>query len=202
MKKPRDKHKIILASKSPRRKAILAQIGINFISIESNFQEKKSPKNSTVLEVKKLVVENAKGKALDVAQAIEGGIVLGVDTLVLYGKQIIGKPADKKDAAKILKKLSGKMHLVFSGIAILQKEKGQIKTAADCEVTKVYFRKLSDKEIEVYVKSGEPLDKAGGYGIQEKGAILIERIEGDFYNVVGLPVAKLLELAKQEKIRL
>ena len=196
------KVQIILASRSPRRKALLEQIGVNFIAQESDFEEKKNVKYSTPVNIRKLVINNAKGKALDIASKIDRGIVLGGDTVVLCEGKIIGKPNDFKDAIAILNFLNGKMHQIFSGIALVKKELGKQKSLTDYEATKVYFRKLTDGEIAQYIATGEPLDKAGAYGIQEKGAVLIKKIEGDFYNVVGLPIAKMLTLAKKMGIEL
>ena len=192
--------KIILASRSPRRAALLCQIGVSFSIKESNFLEAKEILNPTVPIVKEMVIKNAKGKALDVAREIEEGIVLGVDTLVLCKNKILGKPKDKKTALWMLKFINGQKHKIFSGIALVKKFKGEISVLTDCEVATVFMRKASDDELKNYVSTGESLDKAGGYGIQEKGAIFIERIEGDYYNVVGLPIIKLLNLAKKMKI--
>lgn len=178
------------------------QVGIKFIVVESGFKEKKNVKNPTVASIRKLVIENAKGKTLDIASKINDGIVLGVDTVVLCEGKIIGKPKDRKDAKIILSFLNNKIHEVFSGIALVEKASGKPRLLTDCEVTKVYFRKLTDGEITQYIETGEPLDKAGAYGIQEKGAVLIKKIDGDFYNVVGLPIAKMLVLAKKMGIEL
>src|SRR3989338_7575114 len=164
------KVQIILASRSPRRKALLEQIGVNFIAQESDYEEKKNVKYSTPVNIRKLVINNAKGKALDIASKIDSGIVLGGDTVVLCEGKIIGKPNDFKDAIAILNFLNGKMHQIFSGIALVKKELGKQKSLTDYEATKVYFRKLTDGEIAQYIATGEPLDKAGAYGIQEKGA--------------------------------
>lgn len=193
---------IILASKSPRRKAILKQIGVNFTAIESNFEENKLMSDSATSKVRQLVIENAEGKAKNVASKIQEGIVLGADTLVLFNGKIIGKPKDKEDALRILKMLNGKMHLVFSGIALLRKDNKKFSLLTDSQVSKVYFRKLQEEEIKEYIEIQKPLDQAGGYGAQDRGAILIERIEGDYSNVVGLPIAKLLNLAKKMRIKL
>ncbi len=202
MKRQSNSVEIVLASKSPHRKAILNQIGIRFKSLESTYEEEKYIRNPTLLKVKNLVIKNAKGKALDVAVKTKGKVILGVDTVVYCNGRIIGKPKNSKDAKSMLSFLSGREHAVFSGIAFVRKSGNTIKTLTDFEITKVYFRNLSNKEIELYVSTGEPLDKAGGYGVQDKGAILIKRIDGDYYNVVGLPVVKLLELAKKMGIRI
>ena len=120
----------------------------------------------------------------------ENGIVIGADTVVAVDGKILGKPKDKADAKCMLRLLSGKTHSVFSGVTVIKN-----KTAHTfCEETKVTFFPLSDDEIESYVNTGEPLDKAGAYGIQGKGALLVEKIDGDYYNVVGLPIGKLNRL--------
>ncbi len=196
------KVKIILASKSPRRIAILKQIGAHFESVPSQFKETQNLKNVTVPNVKRLIVDNAKGKALDVASKLGDGIFLGVDTLIVCENKILGKPKDKKDAKEMLNFLSGKMHQVFSAIALIRKEKDKQKILSACDIAKVYFKFLSTKEIDDYVISGEPLDKAGGYGIQGRGAIFVRKIAGDYYTVVGLPLAKLLNISRKMNIEI
>lgn len=196
------KVKIILASKSPRRIAILKQIGANFESIRSQFTEKEILGDVSASSVRKLTIDNAKGKAMDVANRLRDGIFLGVDTLIVCKNKILGKPKDKKDAKEMLNFLSGKMHRVFSAIALIKKEKSRLKVLSACDVAKVYFRLLSDKEINDYVMSGEPLDKAGGYGVQEKGATFVKKIVGDYYAVVGLPLAKLLDISRKMNIEI
>lgn len=196
------KVKIILASKSPRRIAILKQIGANFKLIPSTFTEKEILGDVSWSSVRKLTINNAKGKALDVANKLGDGIFLGVDTLVMCQNKILGKPKDKKDAKEMLNFLSGKMHEIFSAIALIKKERNKLKVLSACDVAKVYFRLLSNKEIDDYVASGEPLDKAGGYGVQEKGAMFINKIVGDYYTVVGLPLAKFLDISKKMNIEI
>ena len=196
------KVKIILASKSSRRIAILNQIGANFESIPSTFTEKEILGDVTASDVRKLTIDNAKGKAMDVANKLGDGIFLGVDTLVMCQNKILGKPKDKKDAKEMLNFLSGKMHEIFSAIALIKKEKNKLKVLSACDVAKVYFKFLSNKEIDDYIASGEPLDKAGGYGIQEKGAKFIKKIVGDYYTVVGLPLAKLLDIGRKMNIEI
>lgn len=193
---------IVLASKSPRRASILRQLGVNFVVFDSSFKEKKTIKNPTPKKMEQLVIKNALGKATEVSKKFREAIILGVDTLIFAQKEVIGKPKDKKDATRILKKLNGKSHLIFSGVVLMSKKRKDIKTVSSCEITKVYMRKASIKEIKDYVSTNEPLDKAGAYGIQEKGAMLVKEIEGDYYNVVGLPIAALLELAQKAKIEL
>lgn len=163
----------------------MRQIGLEFETIPSNFDEEKVPKTRPVSYVKKL----AKFKARAVAKQVSEGIVIGADTVVCMDDQIIGKPKDAKEAADTLKLLEGKVHTVISGICVINKYSG--KTVTKAVKTKVKFRKLDDKMIDWYVKTGEPLDKAGSYGVQGKGAILVEWIKGDYSNVVGLPITTL-----------
>ncbi len=185
------KQRIILASGSETRKSIINKFGLKFEIIPSKYEEDMSLK----LEPKKLAMELAYGKANDVARGLDEGIVIGIDTFVYFDGKVIGKPKDKEDAMKILKNFSGKTHLVYSGIAII--DSATKKTIKDYEVTKVKFRKLSDDEIKKYVESGEPLNKAGAYGAQGKGGILAERFEGCYYNVEGFPTSKILNNLKK-----
>ena len=123
-------------------------------------------------------------------------LVIGADTIVVYDTEILGKPTDKNDAITMLKKLSGKMHSVYTGICVARSDDG--KAVASCVKTNVYFRELSDEEIEYYVDKYKPYDKAGSYGIQEYAGVFVERIDGDYFNIVGLPVCKLNEIIKNE----
>jgi len=176
------KQKIILASTSPRRHELAKTMGLDFEVVPSKFEEDMSLK----LSPEKLVMELAFGKANDVAKRFNEGIIIGCDTIVAVGKKVLGKPKSEKDAFKMLKSYSGKSHKVLSGIAIIDcKTKKYIK---DFETTKVYFTKLSDKEINSYIKTKEPMDKAGAYGIQDLSSIFIKKIDGCYFNVVGFPV--------------
>jgi septum formation protein len=142
-----------------------------------------------------LVVGNALKKALDVAARLDSGVVIGADTVVLVGKNIVGKPRDMKDACRTLKLLSRKPQWVYSGIAVVDIESGKVFT--DYERTKVYMYPLTDKQIKNYFRKVSPFDKAGSFDIQGMGGIFIDRIEGCFYNVVGLPLAKLARLLRK-----
>jgi len=185
------KQRIILASSSKTRKKILERMGLKFEIIPSNFIEDMNLK----LPPEKLAMEIAYGKAEDVSKDLKEGIVIGIDTFVYFNGKVIGKPKNKEDAINILKNFSGNTHLVYSGIVIIDcKNKNSIK---DYEVTKVKFRKLSEKEIINYVESGEPLDKAGAYGVQGLGGILAEKFEGCFFNVEGFPISKIIEGLKK-----
>ena len=174
------KKKIDLASKSPRRKELLKQIGLNFTVDISEIDERRFSHSSPLNLVKNL----AKAKARIISKKHKDAIIIAADTLVVLNKEIIGKPKSKRDAMQMLKKLNGKTHLVITGFTILDSK----KEITEIVKTKVKFKKMTKKEIDDYVKTGEPLDKAGGYGIQGKGAIFIEGIKGDFFNVVGLPI--------------
>jgi len=178
--------KIVLASKSPRKKELLKQFGIKFTVDVSNIEEKVNPK----LEPKQVAKQLSLIKAKDVARRHEDAIIIAADTFVVLDNEIIGKPKSEGDAKKILKKLSNKPHLVMTGFTVIDTKTG--RTITKSVETKVYFKKLTTNEIDNYVKSGEPLDKAGAYGIQDDfGAVFVKKINGCYYNVVGLPLAKL-----------
>ena len=176
---------IILASKSPRRKKLLKQIGLQFKSKSFDVDEKYSPDENPVRLVKKL----AQDKLQVAVEQIRNSIIITADTIVVFENNILGKPKDKKDAARMLKKLSGNKHFVYTGFAIYNGVTQ--KLIVDYEKTCVKFRKLGKKEIDDYVASGSPMDKAGAYGIQDDyGAVFVRKISGDYYNVVGLPLSK------------
>lgn len=184
------KDKIILASASPRRKQLLKKIIEKFKISVSRVDESKI-KASTPL---RFAVKAAITKAKDVALRNPNSIVIGADTIVVLGKKILGKPKDHKDAIAMLKSLSGSTHKVITGIAVYNPKDG--KVYSDYEITKIKVNKLKLKDILDYVETGSPLDKAGGYGIQEIEDPFIEYIDGDYDNVVGLPVAKLRKLLR------
>ena len=171
---------LILASSSPRRRAILEQLGIDFRVVEPHVEERAEG------EPRELVVENALLKL----RAVPGERVLAADSMVVWDGRAHGKPADRAEAERWLRELSGRWHEVMGGLAL--RENGEERTAL--AVTRVRFRHLSDADIELYLRSGEWTDRAGGYAIQELGAMLVEEIEGDWFNVVGLPVPALLRL--------
>ena len=183
--------KIILASRSKARQKLLRQIGLRFITAESSVKESRLIKT----DCRGLVIGNALKKARDVAKRYGSGIVIGADTAVLVGARLIGKPKDLKDAYRTLRLLSKKPQWVYSGIAVINIDTG--KTFTDYAKTKVYMYRLSGKDIKNYFKSVSPLDKAGSFDIQGRGGLFVERIEGCFYNVVGLPLAKLAKLLKK-----
>ncbi|ADI01469.1 MAG TPA: septum formation inhibitor Maf [Syntrophothermus lipocalidus] len=183
--------RIVLASESPRRYHLLKNLGLEFEvqapKIVENIKEGLKPDQQAV--------ELARAKAWSIARRLHSGVVVGADTVVVIGESILGKPCDRNHAIEMLALLSGKRHQVITGICVIDCESGLSLEGA--ETTEVYFRYLSREEILVYVDSGEPYDKAGGYGIQGLGALLVDRIEGCYYNVVGLPVARLYCMLKQ-----
>lgn len=179
------KRKIILASRSPRRQALLRQIGFDIEIIESGVVEDGHENSSPIDHV--LVLSREKAEAVK-SKGVRG-IIVGADTIVVYNEILLGKPKDKNDAVSMLTLLSGHTHKVYTGFTILDTESD--RSLSDFEVTQVTFRNLSHQEILDYVESGSPLDKAGAYGIQDDyGAVFVEKIEGCFYNVVGFPLTK------------
>ncbi len=182
------RQKYILASKSPRRKKLLKQIGLNAVSVDSGALELELRDHNPV----HLVRHNSVLKSGSVAGKYKKEIVIGADTIVLLGKEILNKPKDMKQAKEYLKALSGNMHYVYTGINVINTKNGKEKFAY--EKTSVCFRKLHKDEIDYYVHKFRPLDKAGAYGIQDDfGCLFIEKIKGDYYNIVGLPLVKLYE---------
>lgn len=181
----------ILASASPRRKELLKEVIAEFSVIPSTFDESSV---SEGLPPKKLVETLAKGKATEVSVREEnaGKTVLGSDTVVAFGKRILGKPRDEREAVEMLRLLSGKKHHVYTGVCFAVTEKGVTRTACAVDKTAVYFERLSDERIKEYVAGGSPMDKAGAYGIQDGG--LVKKIKGSYTNVVGLPVERLKKL--------
>jgi len=177
--------KIVLASKSPRRKSLLEQIGLRDFEIrESDYEENMNAKPDSVELAKFLAREKAK----EVARHYKDAIIIAGDTFTIFNGEFIGKPKNEKDAKWILKNFSGKEHRVISGLAIIDTKSG--RTITDFGEAMVRLRTLSDKEISDYVSLGESLEMAGGYGLMNRAAPLIESIEGDFYSVIGLPLNK------------
>jgi len=183
--------KIILASKSKARRALLRQIGLKFRVEASRAKEARFPKKNC----SNSVIRNALRKAKDVAKRFGSGVVIGADTVVLAGGRIIGKPKNEKSAFNTLKFLSKRPQWVYTGLAVIDIDNNRIFTAY--EKTKIYMQRLSDTEIRNYFKKVSPLDKAGAFDIQGPGGIFIDRVEGCFYNVVGLPLAKLAGMLKK-----
>jgi len=186
--------KIILASASPRRKELLEQIGLEFEIITSDQEEHYQ---NTIPE--EIVKELALMKAEHVASEIGAKdlLVIGADTIVVLDGEILGKPEDEEDAFSMLNRLRGRVHQVFTGVALLDYDRKGKKEIRNFSVeTKVYVCEMQKQEIWDYVRTGEPMDKAGAYGIQGKFAAFINRIEGDYYNVVGLPISKIYQEIK------
>lgn len=174
--------KLILASSSPRRKELLEQVGFTFEIQPSSFEENMAQDLPPLELAKQLSL----GKAQDIANKNSDSIVLGADTFIAFDNHILGKPHTPEKAKEILKLLSGKWHSVITGFTIIDTETK--KKVSESVETKVYFRELIDSEIDEYIATGEPLDRAGAYAIQERGALLVDHIEGDYSNVVGLPI--------------
>ncbi len=186
--------KFILASASPRRREILNNVGMEFEVLVSMADESKIDRN---LEPEMLVLELSMLKATDVATSLKGDCyVIGADTVVSLDGKILEKPADEEDARRMLEDLSGKTHSVYTGVCIYSTKTG--KAVSKFQKTDVKFKKLSKQKIEAYIESKEPMDKAGSYGIQGKGALLIDEIRGDYFNVVGLPVSLLADMFYDE----
>ncbi len=183
--------KVILASRSKARQKLLKQIGLKFQVAVSKIKESRRIGGSCA----DLVMENALAKARDAAKKFTRGIVIGADTVVLAGDKIIGKPKNMKDAFQTLKLLSQKPQWVYTGIAVVDLDSRKIYS--DYEKTKIYMYRLTDGQIINYFKRASPLDKAGSFDIEGLGGIFIDRIEGCFYNVVGLPLAKLARLLRK-----
>ena len=178
---------IVLASTSPRRADLLRQIGFEFQIQPSQVAEPEIEHTSPTIAVQNLALAKAKA----VAAELKKGLVIGADTVVVVNQQVVGKPDSDQDAIGILTRLSGNHHEVITGVALVDIDRGREVVWA--ETTVVYFRKLRQSEIEEYVRSGEASDKAGAYGIQGRGAAFVERVEGCYFNVVGLPLASLVE---------
>lgn len=184
--------KIILASASPRRRRLMKQIGLAFQVIPGNADEDEIVSQDPLVNIQAIALR----KARDVADNMEDAIVIGADTQVIMDEEILGKPVDKADAARMLAKLNGRTHKVITGVALVNTATGFAETWV--ETTLVTFRMLSDDEISEYVDTGEPMGKAGAYGIQGRAAAFVERIEGCYFNVVGLPLAKLVENLRKQ----
>ena len=177
---------LVLASASPRRRDLLARLGVDLIVAPSNISEPPMPGTEPSALVRHLALE----KALAVAHARPSSLVLGADTVVVHNGDVLGKPADADEARRMLRRLAAGRHCVFTGIALVHLAT-QRRIVAH-EATEVCFGAMTDGEIDAYVASGSPLDKAGAYGIQDdRGALFVRRIEGDYYNVVGLPLHRL-----------
>jgi septum formation protein len=188
--------RIILASASPRRQELLEKLGLRFEVEASNYEE-DTPSG---LEPHELARRISREKAKVVAGKHRDAIVIAADTFIVFGDRMLGKPRTAIEARGMLKTLSGQSHSVITGFSII--DTATNKTLSQSVETKVNIRKLTLKEINAYVKSKEPLDKAGAYAIQGLGSVIVERIEGDYFNVIGLPLSALAEALKQFGIKI
>lgn len=179
---------LILASASPRRRELLEKLELKFTVCPANVDEERLPDEDALAYPLRTAVK----KAMAVADGRENAIVIAADTVVALDDEILGKPKNEDEAKAMLHRLSGREHIVITGIGIADTASG--RTLSATEQTIVYFHPLTEEEIDAYVASGEPLDKAGAYGIQGKGSLLVRKIDGDYFNVVGLPLGKLYRL--------
>jgi len=182
---------IILASNSPRRKELLEKARIPFTVEPADVDETQHDGEPAGDYASRLALDKARA----VASRHEGGLVIGADTVVVIDGETLGKPADAKDARRTLRRLSGRAHVVMTGVAVVDAATGRELSAV--ESTEVCFRTLSDDEIDAYVATGEPMDKAGSYGIQERASVFVEGIDGCFFNVVGLPVSRIWAMVSE-----
>lgn len=182
---------IILASASPRRKELLALIGLKFKVDVSDYEEDLGHKLKPHELAKFLSLEKARA----VAHKYKDALIIAADTFIVFRGRLLGKPHTDKEAMRMLTLLNGKLHSVITGYTVLDTHSGK-KSSCSVE-TKVWFRKMTDEELRAYVKTGEPLDKAGAYAIQGIGSLIIKKIEGDYFNVIGLPVASLAVTLKK-----
>ena len=190
-------YNIILASQSPRRAEILRMIGVNFKVEPSNIYEQINQK----IDQNKIAINISKAKAEKISHKYPNITIIGADTIVVFNEKVFGKPKNKSESRKMLKALSGNCHKVITGVTIMNEELGVLKTFS--ETTKVFVQKIPIKQIELYVNNYNTLDKAGSYGIQEWFSVWIKKINGCYYNVMGLPISKLHRyLVEIEKIKI
>lgn len=186
----------ILASGSPRRKELLTAVGLEYMVLVPIADESSVPKDMSVdLYVQELALLKAAAVA-KVAVTRQDAVIIAADTIVALDGEILGKPKDEEDAFKMLKSLSGRKHDVYTGYCLMRER--DAFTVCKSVKTEVYFKELDDDLIKRYIATGEPMDKAGAYGIQGKGALLVEKIDGDYFNVVGLPISSLSDTLKNE----
>ena len=184
---------LYLASKSPRRKEILTDLGIPFEELASPYQERQE--DVAHLAPAEQAAKLASLKAFHAARSLQEGLVIGADTIVVVDSTILGKPRDREDARQMLGSLSGRAHQVITGVAVVDPR--GLRTVSRAEITKVFFKELSERELTRYLDSPEPYDKAGAYAIQGMAALFVERIEGCYFNVVGFPVMAFSLLVKE-----
>ena len=179
-------YRVVLASSSPRRRELLNLVGITHEVRPANLDETRRPRETPRRYAERL----ARGKASALAQRDPSLITIGADTIVVVDRKILGKPVDETDAARMLRLLSGREHTVITAVAVAHGR--ELRSAV--EQVRVKFRRLREEEIEAYIATGEPMDKAGAYGIQGFGATIVERVEGDYFAVMGLPLVRLVAL--------
>ena len=194
MKIPAKNSRLILASKSPRRRYLLDQAGLEFSVIPSNFEENSIPRSSAESYVRRL----AEAKAKDISQRYPDSWIIGADTIVLIDDTILGKPGSRREARSMLRSLSGKTHQVLTGYCICCEAKGRL--FSETIKTDVCFKELTESQIDWYINSGEPFDKAGAYAIQGIGTFLVKRIHGSYTSVVGLPLCEVMEFLIAEGV--
>lgn len=183
--------KLILASQSPRRQQLLTLMGLTEFDVRPAHGEELA---DPTLSPDQLVEVLSRRKALEVAASAEAeDVILAADTVVSIHGRVLGKPRDRREAQTMLRLLSGETHTVYTGFTVLC----GTREVVGHEATEVVFRPLSEEEIDAYVATGEPMDKAGAYGIQGRGCVLVERISGDYFNVIGLPVCRLAVVLRQ-----
>ncbi|HEX8920631.1 MAG TPA: Maf family protein [Pyrinomonadaceae bacterium] len=182
--------KLWLASSSPRRAEILRAVGWPFEALAANTDETLAPGESAEAAVERLALQ----KAETVARQQPSALVLGADTVVVVDSEILGKPRDETQARKMLRLLRGRWHDVLTGVALVRTEGNSCRVVAH-EKTQVRFGQMSDAEIDWYIRSGEPMDKAGAYAVQGRAALFIDEVRGDFWNIVGLPIRLVYKLA-------
>lgn len=187
--------KLVLASGSPRRAAILRHAGIAFEIREAGVDESRHPSEAPGDYVRRLALAKAQAVAAAERTSKDETLILGADTIVVVGEEVLGKPATHDDARRMLRCLSGRTHEVHTGIALLRAD-GSGQRVVE-EITRVEFAPLTDAEIEAYIATGEPFDKAGAYAIQGVGGRSVTRIEGCYFNVMGLPLARLCTLLRE-----
>ena len=181
--------RVILASASPRRRQLLLLVGIDHEVRPADVDESLLPGETPVAHAERL----ARAKAHAIAEREPGAVVIAADTIVVVDGDVLGKPRDAQDARAMLRRLSGRTHVVLTAVAVAR----EARTESAVESVAVTFRPLSDEEIDAYIATGEPMDKAGAYGIQGYGATIVERVDGDYFSVMGLGLRRLVELMER-----
>lgn len=186
--------RIILASSSPRRKQLLEQLGISFDCCPARIDEDLGTEETAREAVRRIALN----KAEKASEMVRNSIIIAADTMVVCNGEVLGKPDNARDAFNKLYKLKGREHEVITAVCVMDTENGQCEVQD--EITRVYFRDISDEEIRAYIRTEEPMDKAGAYGIQGMGAVFVDRIEGCYFNVVGLPLKHLYSMLQRQDI--